>query len=68
MCYNFSMKRFVLIALLLLPALAYAAPSIQFDGDAYDFGKVREGEKLEHTFGFVNSGTEELRIDRIVVS
>ena len=62
------MKRILLITLLLLPALAYAAPSIQFDRDTHDFGKVGEGEKLEHTFEFVNSGTEELRIERITVS
>lgn len=68
MCYNFSMKRIFLIVLLLLPALAYAAPSIKFANDTHDFGKVREGEKLEYAFEFANSGTEELRIERVNTS
>jgi hypothetical protein len=59
------MRRLALIMILLVPALAYAAPSIRFAEDSYDFGKVREGEKVEHTFEFNNAGTEELRIERV---
>jgi hypothetical protein len=62
------MKGIVLILLFLFPSLAYAAPSIRFANDAHDFGKVKEGEKLEYTFEFSNSGTEELRIERVTAS
>jgi hypothetical protein len=62
------MKRIFLIVLLLLPALAYAASSIKFANDTHDFGKVSEGEQLEHTFEFTNSGTDELHIERVNAS
>jgi len=62
------MRRIFLIALLLVPALAYAAPSIKFAEGSHDFGKVKEGEKVEHTFEFSNSGTEELRIEKVGTS
>jgi hypothetical protein len=62
------MKRILLVVLLLIPALAYAAPSIKFVEDTHDFGKVGEGEKGEHTFEFANSGTDELRIKRVKTS
>jgi hypothetical protein len=68
MCYTFLMKRIFLIVLLLLPALAYAASSIKFANDTHDFGKVGEGEKVEHTFEFANSGTDELSIERVKTS
>ncbi len=68
MCYNFLMKRILLVALLLIPALAYAAPSIKFVEETHDFGKVREGEKVEYTFEVANSGTDELRIERVRAS
>ncbi len=54
--------------MLLLPALAYAAPSIKFANDSHDFGKVREGDKLEYTFQFSNTGTDELNIERVNTS
>ncbi len=68
MWYTSLMRRLALIMILLVPALAYAAPSIRFAEDGYDFGKVREGEKIEHTFEFSNTGTEELRIERVSAS
>ena len=68
MCYNSFMKRIFLIVLLLLPALAFAASSIKFADDSHDFGKVKEGDKLEYTFEFSNSGTDELRIERVSTS
>ena len=67
-CYNFLMKRILLIMLLFLPAFAYAAPAIKFANDTHDFGKVREGEQLEYIFEFASSGTDELRIERVSTS
>ncbi len=32
------------------------------DGPIYDFGQVHQGEKVEHTFTIVNTGTRELKI------
>ncbi len=51
--------------LLCMPALAYADPSIEFVNETYDFGHVTQGERVEHTFEFSNTGTEELVIERI---
>ncbi len=69
MCYNFRMKRMLLsIALLLLPAVAYAAPSMKFETLTHDFGKVREGDALEFTFTFGNAGTDDLIIEKIHAS
>ena len=68
LCYNPAMKIIVLAAALFLPALAYAAPSIAFEADTRDFGKVMQGEVLEHTFVFVNTGADELHIERVSTS
>jgi hypothetical protein len=59
------MKRIVLLIVLLLPAAAYAAPSITFETDTHDFGKVREGDKIEFSFAFENTGTGELVIEKL---
>jgi hypothetical protein len=59
------MKRIVVILLLCLPGLAYAGPSVRFASETHDFGHAVQGEVLEHTFEFTNSGTTELIIERI---
>jgi hypothetical protein len=60
------MKRiFLLIFLLCFPAIAFSQPSIEFNTEAYDFGTVPPGEKIEHVFDFKNTGNEELIIERI---
>lgn len=38
---------------------------MQFDTRRVDFGKVKKGEKREHTFRFINMGTAPLVIDLI---
>lgn len=68
MWYNQFMKRIILVVMLLLPALAFGAPSVKFEIDAHDFGRVKEGEKLEHTFEFANTGTDDLHIEKIHAS
>lgn len=62
------MKRIALFIVLLLPAAAYAAPAITFETDTHDFGKVREGEKLEFSFAFENTGSSELIIEKLQAS
>lgn len=38
------------------------APVIAFEKTEYDFGKVKEGEKVEHKFKFTNTGKSPLLI------
>ncbi len=38
------------------------APIIVFEKTEYDFGKVKEGEKVEHNFKFTNTGKSPLLI------
>jgi hypothetical protein len=58
-------NRMVFVLMLFLPSLAYGDPSIEFVRETHDFGVVMQGEKLEYTFEFTNTGTEELVIEKI---
>jgi len=40
-------------------------PVIKFDDLSYDFGTVKQGEKLEHIFKFTNEGNEKLIISSV---
>lgn len=63
------MKRFFLFILILfLPVLLYAQPSIEFNKETHDFGNVKQGDIIEHIFDFVNTGDEDLIINKIVTS
>lgn len=59
------MKTIIFILLLIVPALAFAQPSITFEEESYDFGIVKRDEPLEHTFEVLNSGIDELVITRL---
>ena len=60
------MKHFLLIlAALLLPAAALAAPHLQAEAPAHDFGRLTEGSKTEHTFRFQNTGDQPLIINKV---
>ncbi len=61
------MKRITasLLFILIVPALAYAQPSILFQAVNYDFGMVNQGDKIEHLFEFVNDGDAELVIEKV---
>ena len=61
------MKKIALV-LLLFPTIAWAQPSIEFKGEKYDFGNVIQGPQLEHSFEFVNAGSEELIIKEVNTS
>jgi hypothetical protein len=54
-----------LLFLLLLPALAWAAPKVAVDRDSHQFGEIFEGVRVEHTFHFRNIGDQPLVIDRV---
>lgn len=43
-------------------------PSFKFDETQYDFGTVNEGDIVEHTFGFTNTGQAPLIIDKATAS
>jgi len=58
-------KIFVLIFLLLFPAICFSQPSIVFDSESHDFGTIQRREKIEHAFDFRNNGNEELVIERL---
>jgi len=38
------------------------APKIKFDNDAFDFGKLKKGDKVSHEYKFVNTGKSPLII------
>ena len=59
------MKRLLIILVILFPGLVYAGPSIKFESDQHDFGTVRQGDFLEFSFEFTNTGTEDLLIKRL---
>ena len=62
------MKRMILIIMLLLPSVAFAAPSLKFAADVHDFGKVNEDDQLEFSFEFENAGTDDLIIQKVQAS
>lgn len=57
--------RFFVALMICLPSLAYGDPSIEFVSETHNFGHVPQGEELEYTFEFTNTGTEELVIEKI---
>jgi len=58
-------KLICLAALILLPAIAFAQPSIVFDTEKHDFGTVERGKTLEFSFEFRNEGKDDLIIKRV---
>lgn len=45
-----------------------AGPSILFPQENFHFGVVSQGDTLEHTFIFQNTGTEPLLIEKLTAS
>jgi hypothetical protein len=43
-------------------------PVITFEKKSHDFGDIEQGEKVEHTFTFSNTGTEPLIITNVEVT
>ena len=63
---------FSLFIVLLSSASVYAqvnnGPDFKFDETKHDFGDIIQGDKVEHSFKFTNSGKEPLVISRIVTT
>jgi hypothetical protein len=47
---------------------AKTGPIISFEESEYNFGDISQGDVVEHTFKFKNTGTKPLVIDRIDVT
>jgi hypothetical protein len=48
-----------------VPSASEGRPRIQFNATAYDFGRVKAGDPVEHTYTFTNIGTGLLRITEV---
>ncbi len=60
-----------LLALLFCSSFSNAqttGPAITWDKNTHDFGDIIQGEKVEHTFKFTNTGTEPLVITNVEVT
>ncbi len=55
----------LLLAILLLPAAALAAPHLLAEAPLHNFGKIAEGSKHQHTFRFQNNGDQPLVISKV---
>lgn len=44
------------------PGMAANATSIKFEEETFDFGKIKQGEKVTHQFAFTNTGDKPLII------
>lgn len=44
------------------------APAMKFDNESYDFGKIKQGDKVSYVFKFINSGKSPLIITNAVAS
>ena len=61
-------RLFLLVITLLLIAevgLAESLPHIEAEQPVFDFGEVMQGQAVEHTFVFHNTGDAELIVDRV---
>ncbi len=60
-----------LLALLFSSSFSNAqttGPAFTWDKNTHDFGDIIQGEKVEHTFKFTNTGTEPLVITNVEVT
>ncbi|MGV3538565.1 MAG: DUF1573 domain-containing protein [Rufibacter sp.] len=46
-------------------ASVVVGPSILFEEQKFDFGKIKQGEVVEHTFRFTNNGSQPLIISNV---
>lgn len=73
-----SMKKMLMIAVLLISAVSVYAqtattanqngPVLTWDKSTHDFGNIVQGDAVEHTFKFTNTGNEPLVITDVKVS
>ncbi len=54
------------LAILLFTAIVeLSGPGMQFDSEKYDYGSIKEGTIVTHTFTFKNTGDQPLIINKI---
>ncbi|MDZ4757165.1 MAG: DUF1573 domain-containing protein [Bacteroidota bacterium] len=54
------------IAILLFTAIVeLSGPNIEFESEKYDFGSIKQGTIVTHTFSFKNSGDQPLIINKV---
>jgi hypothetical protein len=53
------------ISIFIASAAFQSGPILEWESNAYDFGDIQQGEKIEHTFHFTNKGTEPLIITNV---
>ena len=69
------MKKYLILGVMLLlighanaqSAKAQNGPVITFEKSTHDFGDIVQGDKVEHTFTFTNTGNEPLLITNVNV-
>jgi hypothetical protein len=61
-------KLLITIALLMIPVSVMAEPSLVFNEESFNAGKVKQGDVVEHLFEFTNKGTSELIIEKVTSS
>jgi len=52
----------------IIPGSDSTAASLELASDSYDFGVIKEGEKVEHEFRFTNTGKSPLIISNVQAS
>jgi len=71
------MKHILFFAVCLVTFAAYSqevakaeanGPVITWEKSTYDFGDIRQGEKVEHTYTFTNTGNQPLIITNVQVT
>ena len=73
------MKKIILVLTFLLAVVAVQAqqkkesqsangPVLAFAQDRYEFGDIKQGDKVEHTFDFENTGNEPLIISNVLTT
>ena len=66
------MKALACLSLILISFFSFAQTQqgaiITWDKNTYDFGDIFQGEKVEHTFKFTNTGSEPLVITNVEVT
>jgi hypothetical protein len=51
-----------------IPGTDSSGAVLEVENDSYDFGEIKEGEKVEHEFKFTNTGTSPLIISNVQAS